>query len=214
MGEALPLHSLIQIIHSLHDDVIKQETFFALLALCAGNSPVHGEFTAQRPVTWSFGVFFDLRPNKRWSKQSWGCWLETPSRSLWRHCNVFHCPECTHYFVLLCFVVATSFMVSAISGFACYLYLPIFRVTSHSYGWEIVVMQLIFFALSRYNSRGNHNGVYVFAEPSASTVNVQFYIFFGINYMNINSHKNACFAHLLYVVYKCSRWDHMFTCEL
>ena len=41
------------------------ETFFALLALCAGNSPVPGEFPAQRPVTRSFDVFFDLRPNKR-----------------------------------------------------------------------------------------------------------------------------------------------------
>ena len=29
-----------------------------------------GEFPAQRPVTRSFGVFFDLRLNKRLSKQS------------------------------------------------------------------------------------------------------------------------------------------------
>ena len=28
------------------------ETFSALLAICAGNSPVPGEFPAQRPVTW------------------------------------------------------------------------------------------------------------------------------------------------------------------
>ena len=48
------------------------ETFSALLALCAGNSPVFGEFPSQRPVTWSFAVFFDLRLNKRLSKQSWG----------------------------------------------------------------------------------------------------------------------------------------------
>ena len=33
------------------------ETFSALLAICAGNSPVPGEFPAQRPVTRSFGVF-------------------------------------------------------------------------------------------------------------------------------------------------------------
>ena len=44
----------------------------ALLAICAGNSPVPGEFRAQRPVTRSFGVFFDLRLNKGLSKQSWG----------------------------------------------------------------------------------------------------------------------------------------------
>ena len=41
------------------------ETFSALLAICAENSPVAGEFSAQRPVTWSFDVFFDLRLNKR-----------------------------------------------------------------------------------------------------------------------------------------------------
>ena len=36
------------------------ETFSALLAICAGNSPVSGEFPAQRPVTRSFDVFFDV----------------------------------------------------------------------------------------------------------------------------------------------------------
>ena len=63
------------------------ETFSALPAICAGNSPVTGEFPAQRPVTSSFDVFFDLRLNKRLSKQSWGWWFETPSHPLWRHCN-------------------------------------------------------------------------------------------------------------------------------
>ena len=47
----------------------QMETFSALLAICAGNSPVPGEFPAQRPVTRSFDVYFDLRPNKRLSKQ-------------------------------------------------------------------------------------------------------------------------------------------------
>ena len=59
----------------------------ALHALCADNSPVTGEFPSQRPVTLNFDDFFDLRLNKRLSKQSRHCWLETPSRSLWRHCN-------------------------------------------------------------------------------------------------------------------------------
>ena len=65
----------------------QMETFSALLAICAGNSPVPGEFPAQRPVTRSFAVFFDLRLNKRLSKQSWGWWFKTFSRPLWRHCN-------------------------------------------------------------------------------------------------------------------------------
>ena len=47
-----------------------------------------GEFPAQRPVTRSFDVFFDLRLNKRLSKHAWGWWFETPAWSLWRHRNV------------------------------------------------------------------------------------------------------------------------------
>ena len=39
----------------------EMETFSALLVLCAGKSPVTGEFPAQRPVTRNFDVFFDLR---------------------------------------------------------------------------------------------------------------------------------------------------------
>ena len=66
----------------------QMETFSALLAICAGNSPVPGEFPAQRPVTRSFDVFFDLRLNKRLSKQSRDWWFETPAWSLWRHRNV------------------------------------------------------------------------------------------------------------------------------
>ena len=65
----------------------QMETFSALLAICAGNSPVSGEFPAQRPVTRSFDVFFDLRLDGRLSKHSWGWWLETPSCPLWRQSN-------------------------------------------------------------------------------------------------------------------------------
>ena len=64
------------------------ETFPALLAICAGNSPVPGEIPAQRPAMRSFDVFFDLRLNKWLSKQSWDWWFETLSRPLWRHRNV------------------------------------------------------------------------------------------------------------------------------
>ena len=66
----------------------EMENFSALLVICAGNSLVPGEFPAQRPVTRSFDVFFDLRPNKRLSKHWWGWWFGTPSRPLWRHCYV------------------------------------------------------------------------------------------------------------------------------
>ena len=65
----------------------QMETFSVLLAICAGNSPVTGEFLAQRPETRSFDVFFDLRLHKRLSKQWWSWWFETLSRPLWRQCN-------------------------------------------------------------------------------------------------------------------------------
>ena len=70
----------------------QMEICSALLALCAGNSPVTGEFPTQRPVTRSFDVFFDLRLNKRSSKQSWGWWSETPLCSLRRQCNGYKWP--------------------------------------------------------------------------------------------------------------------------
>ena len=47
-----------------------------------------GEFPTERPVTQRCDVYFDLRSNKRVSKQSRGWWFETPSRPLWRNRNV------------------------------------------------------------------------------------------------------------------------------
>ena len=55
--------------------------------------PLWGESTgdrwipSHRPVTRSVDVFFDVRLNKRLSKQSRCGWFETPWRSLRRHCN-------------------------------------------------------------------------------------------------------------------------------
>ena len=63
------------------------ETFSSLLDICAGKSQVPGEIPTQRPVTRGFHVFFDLRLNKRLSKQLWGWWFETPSRPLWCRSN-------------------------------------------------------------------------------------------------------------------------------
>ena len=56
--------------------------------------PLCGEFTGHQwiPRTKASDAelwfFFDLRLNKRLSKQSWGWWFETPSRPLWRQSNV------------------------------------------------------------------------------------------------------------------------------
>ena len=69
----------------------KMETFSALLAIYAGNSPVPGEFPTQRPVMRSFDIFFDLRLNKRSSKQSWGWWFIGIIVSIGENCvNLSH----------------------------------------------------------------------------------------------------------------------------
>ena len=69
----------------------QMETFSVLLDLCARISPVTGEFPSQRPVTWRIDIFFDLRLNKRLSKQSRRRWFETPS--LLCPCNaLLECP--------------------------------------------------------------------------------------------------------------------------
>ena len=65
----------------------QMETFATLQVLCAGSSPVTGGFPAQRPVTWSFDVFFDLRLNKLLSKQLWGWWFETLLCPSWSRSN-------------------------------------------------------------------------------------------------------------------------------
>ena len=65
----------------------QMEAFSALLSRCEGNSPVTGESPAQRPVTRSINIFFDIRLNNRLSKQSRRWWVVMPSRSLWCNCN-------------------------------------------------------------------------------------------------------------------------------
>ena len=81
-----------------------------------------GEFPSQRPVTRSFDVFFDLRLNKRLSKQSWGWWFETPAWSLWRHRNVL-AP-----FVINahCYVLLSFSMISSVLKWRLFLSLPCF----------------------------------------------------------------------------------------
>ena len=61
----------------LLDDVIKWKHFRAAGPLSASSDA----------ELW---CFFDLCLNKRLSKQLWGWWFGTPSRSLWRHCNDTH----------------------------------------------------------------------------------------------------------------------------
>ena len=71
-----------------HDDVIKWKHFPCYWPFVRG-TPVTGGFPSQRPVTQSFDIFLHLRLNKRLNKQLRRRWFDTPSRSFWRHCNVY-----------------------------------------------------------------------------------------------------------------------------
>ena len=57
------------------------EAFSALQALCAGNSPVNGEFPFQRASKADFDVSFDMGPQKLLKKLSKDRWFETTRRS-------------------------------------------------------------------------------------------------------------------------------------
>ena len=76
--------------HSSHDDVIKWKHFLRNWPFVRGihRSPVNSPHKGQ----WcgAFDVYFDLRPKKRLSKQSWGWWFETQSHPLCRHRNELH----------------------------------------------------------------------------------------------------------------------------
>ena len=76
--------------NSHHEDIMTSSNgnIFGITGHLCGEFTGHRWIPAQRPVTRSFDVFFDLRLHIRLSKQSWGWWFETPSCPLWRHCNI------------------------------------------------------------------------------------------------------------------------------
>ena len=81
------------------------ENIFRVTGLLCVEFTGHRWILAQRPVTRIFGVFFDLQLNKQLTKQSWGWWFQTPSRSLWRQCNA------------VSFIPSHSLLVDSISLF-------------------------------------------------------------------------------------------------
>ena len=78
---------IIAVYNNFHDDVIEWKTFLVPVLLW-GEPSVTGGFPSQRPVSRSFDVSYDLRLDKRSSKQSGRWWFKTLSFSLWRHHNV------------------------------------------------------------------------------------------------------------------------------
>ena len=99
--------------------------------------------------------FFDLRLNKRMSKHPRGWWFETPSWSLWRHCNV-HCyhPQKRYQRVLLKIMGLAIGSVSASTikvGWPTFFFnhhtmvffIYIFIVISVSFIWHIFYLHLL-----------------------------------------------------------------------
>ena len=116
----------------------EMETFSALLALCMGNPSVTGEFPSESPVTRSFHVFLDLRLNKRSSKQSICRWFETPSCSLWRHCNeiTMKCELCV--WILRCTLLQIDFNFSVFAIWVrLRLFIYLFRNIREKSRWYI-----------------------------------------------------------------------------
>ena len=80
------------------------ETLSALLDLFAGNSPVTGEFPAQRPVTQRLDVSSGLRLNKRLMKQSWAGDMRS---------------HCAHYDVIVMMTMVSRLATAAVGGERC-----------------------------------------------------------------------------------------------
>ena len=72
-----------------HDDVMKWKHFPRYWSFVRGihRSPVKSPHKGQRRRVLMLSLICAL--NKRLNRQSWIWWFETPSRPLWRHCNVF-----------------------------------------------------------------------------------------------------------------------------
>ena len=113
---------------------------FVLLAICAGNSQVPCYFPAQRPVTRSSDVFFDLGLNTRLSEQSQGWWFETPSRPLWRQCNDFPFPS----FLLIEIVQVVENLAGRGLGL-------VYHVDAYSISWLLQVLEYLGFSTRRDN---------------------------------------------------------------
>ena len=73
--------------HLSHDDFINWKHFPRNWLFVRGihRSPVNSPHNGQWRGAFMLSLICAL--NKRLSKQSWGWWFETPSRSFWRHCN-------------------------------------------------------------------------------------------------------------------------------
>ena len=98
----------------IHDDVIKWKHFPRYWPFVRGIHRSRWIPRTQRTLTRRFDISFDLRPNKRLSKQPWGWWFEMSSWSLWRQCDVkiLHWSGSTSALVMACSLKAPRYNLS------------------------------------------------------------------------------------------------------
>ena len=84
-------------LYTPHDDVIKWKYFPRYWPFVRGIRWIPRTNTSDAEL-W---FYFDLRLNKRLSKQLWSWWFKTPSHPVWRHCIFLH------YFMALTYSVTS-----------------------------------------------------------------------------------------------------------
>ena len=77
---SMALSSIVLLLLYHHMMTSSNGNIFRVTGHLCGEFTGPGEFPSQRPVTRSFDVFFDLRPNKRLSKLECGAWSHHPRR--------------------------------------------------------------------------------------------------------------------------------------
>ena len=92
--ERLCLFAMTTLVQSWHDSCSMMTSWNGSISRVTG--PLCGDFTGHRWIPRRNASGADQRLHKRLRKQSWGWLSETPSCSLWRHCNSLGtCPSTT-----------------------------------------------------------------------------------------------------------------------
>ena len=143
----------------------QMETISALLALCAGNSPVTSEFPAQRPVTRSFDVCFDPHLNKRLDKRHRAHYdvivmsisLMYVLLSVSDHANIFHMQSLsaiTNPFLKIYVYTCMWVCVSLYMHMCICVYMtlwPFYYIYFHCISFDIMLQ--IYFNMTRYECK-------------------------------------------------------------
>ena len=131
-----------------HDDVIKWKLSPRYWPFLRGihQSPMSSPHKGQ----WRGALMlFYLRPNKRLSKQSWGCWFETSLGSLWRHSNINN----------VCIAITNCYALTQVLLW-CSFHNNQNKANKHINNPPPKYIQNLLFSLLKYHVRSNKQGQY------------------------------------------------------